>query len=211
MQTSQTERELADTIGEFLTEHGEGPRVEHIDNVRWDDVDVRQDAMYRCLRVFDKNGVVVTDDTLVELLTEHKYAAVRNLSVARIDAVRRLRGRGSQRGRDKRTVRANFSADGEDDQWVWTGEFDGCGAQDALIDPCGNHAHEFIENDYGEELQRVYANATQTEQKAIRILAEWQRRKECGENTYPLRKPIHKIKAKLKAEGSLFDLNPRYL
>ena len=209
MQSTQNSDPVGN-IGTFLVVHKGDPKVEHVDNIQWDDLDVRQETIYRCLRVFQRHEVEVTDLNLIDVLCEHRASVLRNLENTRVDAYRRLRGRGAQRGKDKRTIRANFSADCEMDSWVWAGEYEVAG-NEGMIDPMGNHAHEQIECDFEGELRRIYECGTAAEQKAMRILAEWQRRKECGENCYGLRKAIHKLKKRLQAEGSQFDLNPRYL
>lgn len=208
MHGTHSNQNVDDDIGQFLVVHNPGPHIEQTDSVEAFDFDVRQDAVYRCLCAFRKNGLEIDDESLIPTLITHKYAAAMNLKNARIDAIRRLRGRGSQRGKDKRIARTFASRDLEH---VWIPEDEHLGIDTAAPCPEAARCYEDVENNFGEELRRIYDHATELEQKAMRVLAEWQRRKECGENTYPLRKTVHKLKARLLAEGSAFDLSPRFL
>lgn len=96
------------TIGYFLTMHSEIPRVEHVDEVRAGDRDVRQEAVIRALIAARKYNLDIDLDDLAlaldEMDEEHRFVSVA-LRWSYADARRDLHGRSRNGSRKWRTER----------------------------------------------------------------------------------------------------------
>lgn len=112
------------TIGVFLTQHSEIPRVEAVDEVRAGDRDVRQEAVIRTLIAIRKFNLDINIEDLAlafdEIDEEHRFASVA-LKWSYADARRDLHGRSRNGSRRWRTERIDGRTVSEQDMSLESG------------------------------------------------------------------------------------------
>lgn len=199
------------TLGEFLVYHAEGAPIEEVDSASLRDRDVRQDAMYRFLKAHGTRSTVQVDDSnVIQTVNSNVEVAQWHLRNAQVDKIRQVQGRSKSSGKAERTTRLAYVA-----MPMCKSGVSDCGIFEYRTQEIHDDAHddeiEAIECTPSERLQEIWDSASKTERKAICLMTEWQRRKVSGEDTKSLHLQAHRLKRRLKKEGSAFQLDPRKL
>lgn len=197
------------SIGEFLCKHEDGDPIEHIDSVRVTDYDVRQNAALRALCALRKRGIDVTgDEEFVACLNQHRDIALGAIKFARIDEIRKLRGRGESGSAWRRLHRRISTLPDAEPETDYLLPEELKALEEALIDPDWEAEFEHIECDWKGELGRLYDEATPAQQEAIRFMRTLKERKDQG-----LDCTSNAIRSKLKRlrQETGWQLNTRYL
>jgi hypothetical protein len=161
-------------------------KVEKVDSPHWYSHDIRQETCCDVLTELRKRGITPTDENFVSM-TNMLGPLVAKMHRCNFQSAKRgIRGRGATIKPREVPLDEAFTV--------------------AFLDN-----FEALEEDFGQELREIWDHGTETERKAIKLLTIWYQRKMNGESCYDLRKPLYKLKQKLKKEGSAFKIRADFL
>lgn len=177
-------------MGEFLVnyvniENLQG-KIEKVDSPHWYSQDIRQDTCCDVLVELKKRGIQPTNENFIVMADMLGPLVAKMHRCNYMQAKRKITGRSVQHKPTQVPLEEAFTVSFFDDV-------------------------EAFEEDFGKELREIWDHGTETERKAIKLLMVWYQRKMNGESCYDLRKPLYKLKQKLKKEGSAFKIRADYL
>lgn len=182
------------TIGFYLVQHGDLPRVEHADEVKAGDLDVRQEAALRTLIALKRNNIEFDEADLVHSFDsideEYHFVSVA-LKWAYSDARRDLHGRSRSGSRKYRTERIDSVLVNERDMHYEVGA-------DRFADERCARQLDVLESDGQAQVQALRQMGPEFAQ-AVDLMLDLQRLKALG---VPIPNAAHSALARLrKATG----------